>query len=89
MYDLPEDKKKKFKEIFGTTISEFEDKMVEKNTGIFSFDIISFDDFLIEQGYNQDDGSMAEFVTEKYGIEAKKLIEDILFFSIQKQNEKL
>ena len=89
MYDLPEDKKKKFKEIFGTTISEFEDKIVEKNTGIFSFDIISFDDFLIEQGYNQDDGSMASFVTNRYGIEAKELIEDILFFSIQKQNEKL
>ena len=89
MHDLPNNMKQKFEQIFGLSINEFENKLIEKELGVFIFDIFKFEDFLVKQGYNKNDGSMASFVTNRYGIEAKKLIEDILFFSIQKQNEKL
>ena len=56
-----------FKEIFNIELSNFFDN-------ITGFDIIKFDEWLD----TPDGKSCSDFITEKYGINATKMIEDLI-----------
>lgn len=48
-------------------------------SGKYQFDIIEFEEWLITQGYQADkEGSIADFIDNKYGKEAKLFIESLL-----------
>jgi hypothetical protein len=48
-------------------------------SGKYQFDIFEFEEWLITQGYQADkEGSIADFITDKYGKEATSFIESLL-----------
>lgn len=70
---------KRFKEITNINLFNYIDTVLLK-MGVFSIDIIAFDDFLhSEYGIYENDGmSMKEFITNKFGKEASDIINKII-----------
>lgn len=70
---------KRFKEITDINLFNYMDTILLK-IGVFSIDIIAFDDFLHSKyGIYENDGmSMKEFITSKFGEEASNIIEKII-----------
>lgn len=70
---------KRFKEITGINLFNYIDTILLK-MGVFSIDIIAFDDFLHSKyGIYENDGmSMKEFITSKFGEEASNIIEKMI-----------
>lgn len=70
---------KRFKEITDINLFNYMDTILLK-MGVFSIDIIAFDDFLhSEYGIYENDGmSMKEFITSKFGEEASNIIEKMI-----------
>lgn len=64
--------RKPFEDTFGMSLDkQFFD-------GIFGFHLIKFEEYLMkEKGYDENKGSMADFVEKKYGKEAKDLVESL------------
>lgn len=70
---------KRFKEITDINLFNYIDTILLK-MGVFSIDIIAFDDFLHSKyGIYENDGlSMKEFITSKFGEEASSIIEKMI-----------
>lgn len=70
---------KRFKEITNINLFNYIDTVLLK-MGVFSIDIIAFDDFLHSKyGIYENDGmSMKEFITNKFGKEASDIINKII-----------
>lgn len=65
-----------FKEIFDAEINWFAGYLCA--FGIPSFDIVKFDKFMQKKGYNEDNGSLAEYIETKYGERGRELIDELL-----------
>ena len=64
-----------FYNIFGTAINPFLDEVFIKTTGNIHLDIAALETkWQIEYGYNMEDGSLADFVQEKWGEKGLELI---------------
>ena len=67
-----------FKKYFDTTTVFPETRMCIA-TGKYFFDILGFEKWLIYYGYKPEEpGSIAQFVTKRFGKEATKFIEKII-----------
>lgn len=63
----------------GRQFKTFMDEMMTIMTKKFNLDIIKFDDWLHQQGYNEKiHGSMRNYILNEYGKEAVIFIEDLL-----------
>ena len=84
--EVPESVKKlldyneEFKKIFDVNVNKFASKLCA--FGIPDFDIVAFDEHMKRLDYQEwCDGSLAEFIEKKYGIEGKELIDELLALS--------
>lgn len=70
-----------FKEIFDAQINWFAGKLCF--IGIPSFDIVKFDHFMRKRGYNEDNGSLGNYIEKKYGKRGRELIDELLSIEIE------
>lgn len=77
-----EDAGRKFNRYFGMSGRQFRafmDPTLTMITGKFEIDIIKFDDWLHQQGYEEEDhGSARDYIESEYGKEALEFIEVLL-----------
>ena len=72
-----------FEKIFQVEYLKFMDYFL-RLCGIVSFDIIHFDEYIQKQSkgeyftYNNDSISLADYITKKYGLKAKQIIDKLL-----------
>lgn len=73
-------KDKEFQTYFGVRRDIFQDRRMTMITGKYSLDIIRLDDWLHKavQYSEEKDGSMKNFIREKFGEEAAQFIEGLL-----------
>ena len=84
--EVPESVKKlldyneEFKKIFDVNINKFAGNLCA--FGIPDFDIVAFDEHMKRLGYQEwCDGSLADYIEKKYGVEGKELIDELLALS--------
>jgi ABC-type transport system involved in Fe-S cluster assembly fused permease/ATPase subunit len=67
-----------FKGYFKTDITNFENPML-KLIGIYDFDIVLFNDYIVKTfGYNENGKSLSDFILEKFGKNAKNMIDNLI-----------
>lgn len=66
----------KFRNIFHKELKDYMEVYVVKKETILSFDLFTFEKFLKEKGYKE--WSMADFIKDQYGEEAKDFISTML-----------
>ena len=68
-----------FQETFGTALLRFTDPLFASSMGIYSFNIVMFDELMHSRGYSEDkDGSLNDYITKNYGQEASELIKKLI-----------
>jgi len=69
---------KKFQETFGAPLGGFTDPGLAM-IGIYSFDIVRFDEFMHKKGYTEEEyGSLKSYIAKRYGKESAELIKTLI-----------
>lgn len=70
-------KNAEFRFHFGVN-DKFQDRLVTMATGNYSLDVSKFEEWLVRQGYDENQGSMNDYVEQEYGPKAQNFIEELL-----------
>ena len=72
---------RQFRKYFGVSLFDFKDTLLMIITHHYKFDILGFDKYCHQLGYSEEKhGSLSDFITKKYGEDARKLVVDLIRF---------